>query len=132
MPTMPYTHKMHCFPPVSEFQFLVGKEVSQIAYGPHSVHFHWEGGGQITAEFDYEHVTQDGRVLRSDCAAHAASASLLHRLIHKKVAPIEVQPLCLTIGFDDGQMLRLFSEEGPYECGLIQFTDDLADGYIVY
>lgn len=86
----------------------------------------------MTVQFDYEHVAQDGRVLRSDGVAHTAPASLLHRLIHKKVAVIEVQPLCLTIGFDDGQMVRLFSEEGPYECGLIQFTDDLADGYIVY
>lgn len=123
---------MHYFPPASELQFLVGKQVSQIALDPHSVQFRWDGGGQITAQWDLEHVDQDGSVHRYDCVAHTAPPLALHRLLNASVSMIDVQPLCLTLEFDGGQLLRLFTEVGNYECGLIQFTENLADGWIVY
>ena len=123
---------MHKFPQSSELQFLVGKELAQIALDPNSVQFRWSEGGQISVTNDLEHVDEDGVVHLYDCAAFTGPPLLLHRLLMKKIVMIEVQPLCLTLGFEGGQQLRLMSEEGPWECGLIWFTDDLADGWIVY
>jgi hypothetical protein len=123
---------MHPFPPASELQFLVGKELNQIGLAPHSVQFRWWEGGLITAQGEIEHVDEAGRVHAYDCTAHIGPPLLLHRLIGKKITMLEVQPLCLTLAFEGGQLLRLKSEEGPWECGLIQFGDDLAQGWIVY
>lgn len=123
---------MHRFPSASELQFLVGKELSQIALDPNSVQFRWSEGGQITVNDKLEHVDESGTTYAYDCAAFAGPPLLLHRLIMKKVAMIEVQPFCLTLAFEGGQRLRLGTEEGPWECGLIAFTDNLADGWIVY
>lgn len=123
---------MHPFPQASELQFLVGRELSQIALDPNSVQFRWSQGGQITVNDKLEHVDEDGVVHVYDCAAYTGPPLLLHRLLMKKIVMIEAQPLCLTLVFEGGQRLRLGSEEGPWECGLISVTDDLADGWIVY
>jgi hypothetical protein len=123
---------MHPFPTASELQFLVGKELSHIALAAHSVHLHWWNGGVINVTGDIEHVDETGAVHLFDSTAHTGPPLLLHRLIQKKVVMLDVQPLCLTLAFEGGQQLRLRSEEGPYECGVIQFTDDPQDGWIVY
>lgn len=123
---------MHAFPDASELQFLVGKELGQIALDPNSVQFRWSEGGQITVNDKLEHVDENGVVHTYDCASFTGPPLLLHRLIMKKVVMIEVQPLRLTLSFEGGQRLRLGTEEGPWECGLIALTDNLADGWIVY
>ncbi|MGZ3173003.1 MAG: hypothetical protein ACXWJC_08095 [Croceibacterium sp.] len=123
---------MHAFPPSSELQFLVGKELCQIAFDPNSVQFRWSEGGQITVNDEMEHVDESGTVHFYDCTAYTGPSLLLHRLIQKKIVMLEVQPFCLTLGFEGGQLLRLRSEEGPWECGLIALSDDLADGWIVF
>jgi hypothetical protein len=123
---------MHTFPPSSKLQFLIGKELAQISLDPNSVQFRWSESGQITAQFDFEHIDGERNAHRYDCTAFNGPPLLLHRLIGRKVQAVEVEELCLTLVFDDGQLLRLWSEEGPYECGLIQFTNNLADGCIVY
>ncbi len=123
---------MHKFPQSPELQFLVGRELAQIAFDPNSVQFRWSQGGQITVHGDLEHVDEDRVVHFYNCAAHTGPPLLLHRLLMKKIVMIEVQPMCLTLGFEGGQQLRLRSEEGPWECGLISLTDDRADGWIVY
>jgi hypothetical protein len=105
--------------------------LSQVAFDPNSVQFRWWDGGQITAQHDFEHVDDDGRTHLYECAAYAGPPLFLHRLI-QKILMLEAEPFCLTLMFEGGQMLRLKSEEGPWECGLIQFTENLADGYIVY
>jgi hypothetical protein len=123
---------VHLFSSSLKLQFLVGKELAQIALDPHSVQFRWSSGGQVTVQGEMEHVDDDGTTHFYDCAAHCGAPLLLHRLIQKRVISLEVQPLCLTLRFEDGQLLRLKSDEGPYECVVIQLTDDLAEGCLVY
>ena len=123
---------MHPFPSLAELQFLVGRELGQIALDPNSVQLRWSEGGQITVTGELEHLDECGATHSYDCAAFTGPPLLLHRLIMKKVAMVDVEPLCLTLVFEGGQQLRLMSEEGPWECGVIQFTNDLVDGYIVY
>jgi hypothetical protein len=125
-------NRMHAFPPVSELQFLVGKELGQIALDPNSVQFRWSEGGRITVQWGFEHVDEDGATHSYDCTSWSGPPLLLHRLIQKKISAIEALPLCLTLTFEGGQLLRLKSEHCPYECGIIQFTDHLGDGWIVY
>ena len=123
---------MRRFPVASDLAFLIGKELTQIALDPNSVQFRWWGGGQITAQHDFEHVDEDRHTHRYECAAFNGPPLLLHRLIQKKVVMLEADARCLTLGFEGGQLLRLYAEEGRGECGLIQYTDNLADGWIVY
>ena len=123
---------MHPFPQSSELQFLVGKELRQIALDPHSVQFRWAEGGQITVTGKIEHVDESGNTRSYDCTAYTGPPLLLHRLILKKIVMLEVQPLCLTLGFEGGQQVRLLSEEGPWECGVIWIGDSIDDGWIVY
>jgi hypothetical protein len=123
---------MHPFPPMSELQFLIGKEVSEIAFGAYCVQIRWSDGGHISVEGGMEHIDDDGRTHIYDCVAYSGPPLALHRLLMKKTIMLDVLPLWLTLIFEDGQKLRLKSEEGPYECGLIQFTDSLGEGYIVY
>jgi hypothetical protein len=120
---------MHPFPSPGELQFLVGKELGQIALDPNSVQFRWSEGGQITVTGELEHLDETGT---THCAAFTGPPLLLHCLIMKKVVMLDVERLCLTLVFEGGQQLRLRTEEGPWECGLIQFTENLVDGYIIY
>jgi hypothetical protein len=123
---------MHPFPQSSELQFLVGRELCQIALDPHSVQFRWAEGGQITVTGDMEHIDESGATHAYDSTAFTGPPLLLHRLLQKKVVMLEVQPLRLTLGFEGGQQLRLLSEEGPWECGVIQIGESPKDGWIVY
>jgi hypothetical protein len=121
---------MHPIPAASELQALIGREIAQIALDPHSVQFRWDEGGFIRSEFDIEHIDEEGISWRYDCTAHSGPPLKLHRLLQKKVESLEVDELCLTLLFEGGAKLRLFTEIGPYECGLIQLTEDA--GYLVY
>jgi hypothetical protein len=123
---------MRRFPAEAQLQFLVGKEVGQIRLDPHSVQFIFWNGGMIHVDHDFVHVADDKKSYDCDCTAHTAPPLLLHRLIAKTITLFEVEPLRLTLAFNDGQKLILHSEEGPHECGQFWFSDDIADGYIVY
>ncbi len=51
--------------------------------------------------------------------ADEAGPSLLHRLIGRSVRSLTSEGLVLTISFDDGAQLRIFSDLEPYEAGTI-------------
>lgn len=123
---------MYAFPAVSDLGFLVGKELAQVALDPQGVQFRWEQGGQISAWFEIEHIDDQGHQTRYDGIAFTGPPLLLHRLLQRIVSRIESVPLLLTLHFDDGQRLMLHSQEGPYECGMIQLGRDMADGFIIY
>jgi len=56
----------------------------------------------------------------------------LHRLLQQSIVELCAESLCLELGFSDGAQLCLFSEIGPWECVVIQFTDDCAGATLVY
>lgn len=118
------------FPQHSELAFLVGKEVAQVAFVTDGVRFIWWEGGEIRVTSDFEHRDQKGvRYQLGD--VFCDQPSLLHRLIQRKVSEIQVNDHFLTLKFDDGQAL-IFDGTGPGENGLIQFSSDLADGWVVF
>ena len=123
---------MRAFPTPSELEFLVGKEIGQICLDPNSVQLLFWNGGRIHIDHDFEHIADDGRSYRYDCAAHSGPPLLLHHLIAKNIVSLDVARLSLSLNLNDGQKLILYSEEGPYECGQIWSGDEPADGYIIY
>lgn len=115
---------MRSFPPAADLHFLIGKQLGQVCLDPQSVQLHFWNGGGIHIEHDIEHVAKDGEAYRYDCKAHTGPPLLLHRLIARTIASIDVEPLRLTLHFDDTQRLILHTEESPYECGHIRSADD--------
>lgn len=110
---------MHPFPPASELNFLVGEEIGQIALDPWSLQFRFVSGAHITVEGRIEHVDETGRAYHHDCQIRAGEALYLHQLLQQSISAIDVEPLCLSLKFKNGSILRIFSELGQYECGQI-------------
>ncbi|WP_257544359.1 hypothetical protein [Sphingopyxis sp. DBS4] len=123
---------MRSFPPAPDLHFLIGKQLGQVCLDPNSVQLHFWNGGGIHIDHDVDHVTKSGQSCRYDCAAHTGPPLLLHRLIARTIASIDVEPFRLALLFDDGQCLILHSEESAFECGHIWQSDDDASEMIVY
>jgi hypothetical protein len=119
---------MHSFPPASELQFLVGKQLELISLGAWQFHFTF-GKGSISVEDDLEYIDSEGVVHRQNTEADRFSPIYVHRLLGQKITHISVEPFCLSLTFDRGDLLRIYSNVGPYECGQIY---DEADKLTVF
>ena len=108
---------MYPFPPASELQSLLGEVLAQVSLDPFQVQFRFESGRCLVAAFRIEHVEPNGTVRAYGCEAWAGPPLLLHRLLQHRVAAVAREDLCLTLTFDDGSALRVFSDLGAYECG---------------
>ncbi len=42
----------------------------------------------------------------------------VHNLIGQHFRMLEVEPFCLSLTFSVGDLVRIFSDDGLYECGL--------------
>jgi hypothetical protein len=113
---------VHAFPPSDELQFLVGDEIGQICLDPWSLQFKFVSGSQITVEGRIEHIDESGLSHSHDCQTRAGEALHLHQLLQHPISAISVQPLCLSLTFASGAVLRIYSELGRYECGTISNT----------
>ena len=111
--------EMHPFPPSADLQFLVGETILQIALDPYSIQFRFADGGQITVEGQIEHIDEGGVKHPHDCQKRASEALYLHQLLQHPIAAVGAEPLCISLSFTSGAILRIFSELGPYECGQI-------------
>jgi hypothetical protein len=115
---------MHPFPPASELQFLVGKELEQISLGFWQFQFHFDKAS-LCVEGDLEHIDIDGVVRRHNTDADRLSPIYIHHLLGQKVRLISVEPFRLTLAFDRGDLLHIYSDEGQFECGQIYESDRL-------
>ncbi len=111
---------MHPFPPASDLQFLVGKQLQQICLGQWQFQFAFDVGS-ISVEGDLEHINGEGVVRRHNTDNDRLNPLFVHHLIGQKVKEYAVEPFCLTLTFER-DTLRIYSEDGPYECG--QIYDD--------
>ncbi len=109
---------MHPFPEASELQFLVGEELNQICLGRWQINLNF-GSVYIAVEGDLDHVDKAGTVRRYNTDESRLSPLFLHQLLGQKVRMLEVEPFRLTLAFKEGDILRILSDEGPYECGQI-------------
>lgn len=115
---------MHRFPEASKLHFLVGDELEQICLGRWQTQFNFDKA-RISLESGFEHVGRSGTVRRHNTDDGYLSPIFLHHLLGQKVRVLVSEPFCLTLGFDGGDTVRIFSDEGPYECGQIYEKDGL-------
>lgn len=123
---------MHPFPHASELNFLVGEEIGQISLDPWSLQFRFVSGAHITVEGRIEHIDETGRSHHHDCQVRAGEALYLHQLLQQSISAVEVEPLCLSLKFTSGSILRIFSELSQYECGQIYPAGSTALVMIVF
>jgi hypothetical protein len=117
------------FPSASELQFLVGKEIGQVCLDPYSLQFRFVDGAQITAELRIEHIDEAGQTHPYNCqAAKKENAIHLDQLLQRKIKSVATDDFCLSLHFDNGAILKIFSEVSPYESGHISGQT----GYIVF
>lgn len=115
---------MHPFPSAAELQFLVGEEIGQICLDPYGLQFRFVSLGQISVAWRIEHVARDGQSHAHDCEAQTPEALYLHQLLQHHITKVETEPYRLSLTFDDGAILRVFSEKGRYECGHIWSSEN--------
>jgi len=112
---------MHPFPAASDLQFLVGKTLEQVCLGFWQFQFIFEKGS-IRVESDLEHVDSEGVVRRHNTDADRLAPIYVHHLLGQTVRTAFVEPFCLTLTFARGDLLRIYSDQGQFECG--QIYDD--------
>jgi hypothetical protein len=52
-------------------------------------------------------------------------------LVEQRIIAVDAEPFCLSLTFENGAQLRIFSDDGPYECGTINPADG-GRGMIVF
>ena len=109
---------MQPFPHRSELQFLAGRTLESISLGYGLILFDF-GQVSINVEDSLEHVDTTGAVRRQNFREASLSPIFLHHLVQQKVYTVETEPFCLSLVFDRGDIVRIFSDTGPYECGQI-------------
>ena len=109
---------MHPFPQDKELHFLVGAELEQVCLGQWQIQFNFDNA-RICIEGDLEHVDKLGTSRRHNTDEDRLSPIFLHHLVGQKVRLIEVEQFRLTLAFDGGDIIRILSDEGSYECGQI-------------
>lgn len=115
---------MHPFPPISELQFLIGKEIGQVCLDPWGIQLRFEGGGRILLQNHVEHVDAAGRVhLYQDGDQRDLGPVFLRDVLLERIVKVDAEPFSLTLGFSNGVRLRVQSDDGPYECGLIETAE---------
>lgn len=122
---------MHPFPPTADLQFLIGEELGQVALDPYSLQFHFDSGCHITVEGRIEHVDENGQVHPHNCQERSGAGIYLHNLLQHRIESLDAQPYCLSLVFENGAILRIFSDNGQYECGQIRRTG-AGEGLIVF
>jgi hypothetical protein len=123
---------MHPFPPEDALRFLIGKEIGQIALDPWSVQFRFADQGRITVQGKFEH-----RDARGEEHAHQhgeyrdVGPVFFWELVQRVITGVQREAFCLSLTFDNGSVLRIHSEEGPYEHGQI-YRSSAPDDLIVF
>lgn len=109
---------MHPFPNATELHFLIGLELEQVCLGRWQIQLNFDKV-RINIEGALEHIDKHGTLRRHNTDQDRLSPILLHNLFGQKVRVIGVEPLRLTLAFDGDDIIRILSDEGPYECGQI-------------
>jgi hypothetical protein len=110
---------MHPLPPADELQSFVGDAIAQVSLDPFGVHFSFESMRWLAAYHRVEHVEADGIVWGYDCEAAEGPPLVLHRLLYRRIEAVEREELAVTFRMEGGSALKVFSELGPYESGLL-------------
>lgn len=118
---------MYDLPKGVSFDFLSGRELALLCFGPYTVTLHFEDGAQIQVEGSFEHIIA-GSDAKPASSAFPLSKSRLMRLLAKRVTRVSAKhDGTLMLDFENGDTLVIEGNVGPYEsyniarpgCGLI-------------
>ena len=107
---------MREFPPKQQISFLVGDEVSFVAFHPWHLHIQFVNGPVLVSEYEVR-FRPAGEALQILKLPVGQQKTTIYSLIGKKVNGIEVDALTLELRFSNGDMLEVVSVAGPYESG---------------
>ena len=110
---------MHPLPPAAEFQSFVGDAMAQVFLDPFGLHFTFESMRWLAAYHRIEHIEADGSVWAYDCEAAEGPPLVLHRLLYRRIEAVEWEDLAVTFRMEGGSALKVLSELGPFESGLL-------------
>jgi hypothetical protein len=110
---------MQPFPLEPNIPAMVGDSISQVWLDPFAVRFLFESGVQIYAEFKIEQQEPNDNIWPFNCSDRSGEPIVFHRLLYKKIIAVDRLDFRLTLKFDDGSTLSIFSQDSPYESGLI-------------
>ncbi len=103
---------------------MVGREFGQIGIGLWDMQFCFMDGGVICVQGRLEHIDTEGRShLHQSSDVRVVEPLVLHELLGVPVTTVDAEPYCLTLTFANGAQLRIYSDDGPYECGQIYPTN---------
>lgn len=125
---------MRPFPPISELAFLIGAKVESVAFGPYNVTLFFQGHSQITSEHIIEIVSPDERLDRYDVTAQLGDPGIFDHITGKGIVKLDTEDLALSLTFEDGTKIRIYTAIGPYESGQIshQAPGDGSDLFFVF
>jgi hypothetical protein len=84
---------------------------------------------RLVAEHRIEHVEPDGTVWGYDCEAANGSPLIVHRLLYRRIVAVEREELRLTFKIEDGSVLAILADIGPYESGHIDAPET---GFVIF
>jgi hypothetical protein len=118
---------MREFPSQQEISFLLGDEVSFIAFHPWHLHIQFVNGSFLVSEYEvrFTPVGEAPQILKIPIRQQKTT---IYNLIARKVSDIEVESFTLKLRFDGGDVLEVVSVAGPYESG--HFNND--GNYIIF
>jgi hypothetical protein len=111
---------MQAFPPAEDIDFFIGDRLDTITMAQYTLHFAFDGLCSVTSEFAVTYTAVGETPVRYDIQKFsAAPAVAFHRCIGQTVVRLETDTLQLRFFFENGDVIQLESEEGPYESGQI-------------
>lgn len=112
---------MHPFPPEGELQFLVGETLCQVVLDPYGVTLVFDSGRRIVCEEALDYTDPTGATYHYECEAVSSPPVRFHNLIGRKTTSVTRDDLRLTLSFESGAQIIIYSEIGMYESGQIYF-----------
>lgn len=108
-----------------KFEFLVGKEICQVAIGAHDVQFNWgDGGISATNQFRYRPSNTGEELLWNGEGGDVEVAARTLRILKVTIADVGVTPTVLTLTFSNGDQIDLIDSD-KYESVTITNSKDL-------
>lgn len=116
---------MYDLPKGTTFEFLRDREVELLCFGAYALTLHFEGDIQLQIEASFTYVTA-AQYTAPEPSRFPLSESQLMRLLLQRVTRVAVRRNgTLTLGFGNGDTLKIDGNVGPYESYNVNHPDGL-------
>jgi len=116
---------MRAFPPKESLNYLIGLEVSHLTFHPYSLDLGFVDRTHLTAEYAVSLASKESPWENWDIQAGRHKPTSLHRPVDARVVDLSWRPFVLSLHFENGFVLNIESQEGPYESGHIWHNGEI-------